>query len=190
MIPVDPKPFQKINKTVLWTVLFVLICLCGYSYFFNIESASRDSVVNLTKETASLRAEESESSQIKNQLSSTDAQRLVLVSYFVDAGNPVPFEETIEGYGTQTNTKVLFQGLSVNKNPNRLDVSFGIDGNFVNIYRFLALLESAPYELSINNLDLQTADPSNIDPTSKTPRAPSSWHANVSLSIYSVGGIQ
>ena len=190
MIPVDPKPFQKINKTILWTILFMLIFLCAYSYFFNMETKERQDVVNLTNETATLKAEESESSQIKNQLSATDAQRSILVSYFVDAGNPVPFEETIEGYGKETNTKILFEGLDVAKTPDRLDTSFTVDGSFTDVYRFFALLESAPYELSINNLDLQSADPSNFDPTSKASKLPAAWHANVSLSIYSVNGVQ
>ena len=189
MIPVDPKPFQKINKTLLGAILFAIIFLGGYGYFFCLVKDTRANVAILTKETEVLAAEESESAQIKKELSDTESRRSVLVSYFVDVNNPVPFEETIEGYGKKTNTNVLFEGLEVKKAPSRLDTSFTVDGSFSDLYRFFALLESAPYELSINNIDLQTSVPSGFVPTGKGPHSANDWQARISLSVYSVTGV-
>ena len=176
MIPVDPKPFQKINKTIVASVIFAGVVFAGVGYFFSLEKAQRQDVASLTKEIAVLTVEESQANKIKKQLSETDAKRSVLVSYFVDVNNPVPFEEAIENYGLQTNTKVNFEGLEVKKSPKSLNSAISVSGNFTNIYRFLALLESAPYELSVTNLDLQSADAG-------------LWKARISLSVYSVNGI-
>ena len=145
MIPVETKPFKKINSTLFKAVVCTLVFLFGYGYFLYTVNTTRQNVLSLTKETAVLEAEESEAGQIKKELTATEAKRSVLVSYFVDVNNPIPFEETIESYGKKTNTTVSFQGLEVKKTPSRLDTSFTVGGSFVDLYKFFALLESAPY---------------------------------------------
>ena len=125
-----------------------------------------------------------------NQVKDTDARRAALVSYFVDAHNPVPFEETIERYGTQTNTPVSFNGLEVKSNPNRLDVSFNVRGNFADLYKFFALLESSPYEFSVNNVNMQLAVPIGFLPTGAGAHSKNDWQAMVSMSVYSISGVQ
>ena len=190
MIPVDPKPFQKIHSTLMRAILFAILCLAAYGYFFYIVNATRQHVAMLTKETAIMEAEQSQSSQIKSQLNQTDQRRSTLVSYFIDAKNPVPFEETIEGYGTKTNTTVLFNGLEIKKDPARLDTSFTVEGSFTDMYHFLALLETAPYDFSINTLDIQTSVPTGFEPAGKGPHTKSDWQARVLMSVYSISNTQ
>ena len=130
MIPVETKPFQKINGTLVRATTIMLLSFVVYWGFYYYETTIRNNVVSLVAETSSLEQDQSEASQIKKQLSDIDARRSVLASYFVDQKNPVPFEEAIEGYGKTTNTKVLFDGLEVKTNPNRLDVAFNVSGTF------------------------------------------------------------
>ncbi len=190
MIPVDPKPFQKIHATLAWAIFFAVLFLCGYGYFFYLTQNTRAHVAELTAETSILEAEESQASQIKQELETTDTRRSELASYFVDVTNPVPFEETIESYGTKTNTKVNFESLEVKKNPNHLDVAFAVNGSFSDLYHFLALLESAPYEFSVTHLELQLSAPFDSVSGSKTPKYVNDWQARVALSVFSVSGVQ
>ena len=190
MIPVDPKPFKKIRTTLLWAIVLMLVCLGVYGYFFYTLNTTRNDVAMLTKQTVLLQQEASESSEIKNQVADTDARRSALVSYFVDAHNPVPFEETIERYGTETNTPVAFNGLEIKSDPNRLDVSFNVHGDFASMYKFFALLESAPYEFSINNVNMQLAVPIGFEPAGTGAHSKNDWQAMVSMSVYSISGVQ
>ncbi|MEI6316489.1 MAG: hypothetical protein WCO65_02045 [bacterium] len=190
MIPVDPKPFQKIHTTLVRAVLFAVLCLIGYGYFFFVVHQTRQNVALLTRETAVLENEQSQSSQIKSQLNQTDERRSTLVSYFIDVKNPVPFEETIEGYGIKTNTTVLFNGLEVKKDPARLDTSFTVEGSFADMYHFFALLESAPYDFSISNLNIQTSVPVGFQPAGKGIHTKNDWQARVLMSVYSISNTQ
>ena len=190
MIPVDPKPFKKIHTTLIWAVFVAVMCLLAYACAFYMVNDARANVQSLTSQTATLEREQSEASQIKQQLTDTDAKRLTLVSYFVDVHNPIPFEETIEGYGKNTNTQVLFEGLEVQQSPNRLDASFTVNGSFADIYKFLALLETAPYESSINSLSVQLSSPFNMPGSTNAVTGKPEWQARVTMSVYSVSGVQ
>lgn len=190
MTPSETKPFKKILITLFGASTLTLFIFCVYGYFFYLLSQTRQSVVSLTNDITVLESDEAESNQIKKQLSDTDASHLILTSYFVDVNNPVPFEEAIEGYGKKTNVKVAFQGLDVKNSPNRLDVSFSTEGTFADTYRFLALLESAPYELSVNNINLQSVGPANPNSSTKVSTTKNLWNSQISLSVYSVSGIK
>jgi len=190
MIPVDSKPFQKIHATLWRAIFFAVVLLAAYGYFFYTVYATRQHVALLTKETSVLQAEESESSQIKKQVADTDERRTALVSYFIDAKDPVPFEETIEGYGTKTNTTVLFDGLEIKNDPDRLDASFNVEGSFSDIYRFLQLLETAPYDFSVSNMNLQVSVPSGFTPVGTGPHSKTDWQARILLSVYSISDTQ
>ena len=190
MKPVETKPFKKIPVTLSLMVLITVVAFCSYGYFFIILSQTRQSVGELTNNISVLESEQSETDQIQKQLSDVDARHTVLASYFVDVNDPVPFEEAIEGYGKQTNVQVSFQGLQVNTAPNSLVTSFSTQGTFANTYRFLALVESAPYELSIDTIGLQSAGPVAPNPAVKASTAANVWNTNISLSIYSVTGIK
>ncbi len=188
MIPVDSKPFKKIKTTFWLNFLLMIIFLSAYGYFFYVVKSTRENVATLTKETTILEKEELDAGQIKKDLASSVASREEIVSYFVEAGNPVPFENKIEGFGKSTNVKVSFDGLDVRKNPNRLDVSFSANGSFADVYRFLAMIESAPYEISINNVSLQQTYPQGLSLDGKKT-LPNDWSLRISLSVYSISGV-
>ena len=186
MKPVETKPFKKIKISLSLAILIAIVSVYGYFYFFFALNQTRQNVMSLTSEILVLQTEEAETTQIKKQLSDIGTSHSILSSYFVDANNPVPFEELIEGYGKQTNVNVTFQGLQVGGVPSVLGATLATTGTFADTYRFLALLESAPYELSINNIDLQSAGLVNQTPLAKVPKMVSGWTTNIAISVYSV----
>jgi Tfp pilus assembly protein PilN len=190
MMPVETKPFKKISIQLTVVSITTAVLLAGYIYFFNILDETRQNVASLTNEISLLESDEAESNQIKNQLSDTDESHKVLTSYFVDVNNPVPFEEMLEEYGRKTNVKVVFQSLDIAKNPNRLNVSFVADGSFSDTYKFLSLVESAPFELSINSIGLQSLGPIFSNPIEKNKKTNIPWNTQITLSVYSVSGIK
>ena len=190
MKPAETKPFKTILATLSGTILLTVLVFGIYGYFFFLLNQTRQSVVSLTNEISSMESDEAESNQIQKQLSDTDAQHTILISYFVDVNNPIPFEEAIEGYGKETNTKVVFQQLQVGTGPNKLNTSFAVEGTFANTYKFLTLLESAPYELSVNNLSFQSIGPVNLSTSTKISPVANMWNTQISLSVYSVSGIK
>lgn len=188
MIPVDPKPFHTINKSLALTIIFAIIFASAFAFFAYWIYTMRQNIISLTSQNSVLRQEESEASTLKSELVNTDAKSTTLTSYFVDAKDPIPFEETIESYGKKTNTIVTFDGLDVKQNPASLNASFHVEGSFADLYRFFALFESAPYDFSIQNMDIQTSVPAGF--VSSGSNQKSDWQARVVMSVYSVKNSQ
>ena len=126
---------------------------------------------------------------MRQSLADTQEKQKTLTSYFIDASNIVPFLETVEGYGKTTNVATNFDTVDTKKSPDRLDVELTADGSFVNLYRFVALLESAPYEFTITKADIHLAVPLGFQAVGNGPHS-GGWEAKIALSVTSITGVQ
>lgn len=183
------KPFRT-TKLVFWLSLAGAIVALGlYVYLFYTVQKIGQHTAALTAETRTLEAEESEVGKLKKDLAANQARQPILVSYFIDASDPVPFLETIEGYGRATNVTVKFDTVDIKRAPNQLAVTLTSDGNFADLYRFMALVESAPYEFAITNADIRSVIPAGLTPAQKSGHV-NAWQARISISVFSVTGVQ
>ena len=193
------KPFQT-TRFIFGASLVAMLAGWGlYAYLFHDVSVIGRETVTLTNENAKLQSEQSKEVELKNDLAANQARQPVLNSYFVDATDPVPLFETIEGYGRDTGVTVTIDSVDIKKSPNRLVVSVTGDGAFSDIYRFIALLEAAPYEFSFSSASVRSAATQTKQPVTPTvpgkataqPAAPTAtpWEVKMTLSIVSVTGI-
>jgi hypothetical protein len=147
---------------------------------------SLDRVTSLQKEVSGLETQETEVLKLKKSFAAISVQEKTLSSFFVEMNNPVPFFETIESYGATVGAVVSFENVLNKKDPNELDASLKVKGSFSSVYRFLELLEVAPYEFSIKNIILRQGDVDTaVSSGKKTPQV-IPWEARVELSVVSV----
>jgi len=182
------KPFRVTNLAFWLGLLGMLLAIGAYLYLFNTVKKVGEHISVLQEETNTLQAQESEVGELKKNLANTQASQQKLTSYFIDANNIIPFLETIEGYGRATNVTVKFNSVDIKHSPNSLAVSITSNGTFANIYRFLALLEAAPYEFSIRDSSLQLTSSLAPDPSLKIQPA-TNWELGMDLSILSISGV-
>lgn len=161
------------------------VAVLAYVYlFYSLKSASRH-VADLTAETTALELQESEIGQLRKNLTATEERREKLASYFITSGDVVPFLETVEGYGRSLSVTTKFEKVEVRKDPDQLYVSLVAQGSFVDIYRFLALIEAAPYEIVVSNARVSSMVPPGLDPVGTGPHS-QGWEARVMLSVISI----
>ena len=191
------RPFTTTSFIFGLALATALVGWALYAYLFHEVSAIAHQTVALTSENAQLSDEQSMEVELKNDLAANQARQPVLNSYFVDATDPVPLFETIESYGQETNVTATIDSVDIKKSPNRLVVSVTGDGNFADVYRFVALLEAAPYEFSVSSASVRSiaAAPTNAPAPAAGKAAKAAaptetqWETKLTLSILSVTGI-
>jgi Tfp pilus assembly protein PilO len=182
------KPFKVTNIVFLLSIVFLLVSISAYVYSFNVVKSKGESTASLQKETTAFEAQEAEVGQLRTNLVTTEADRNKITSYFIDADNIVTFLETVEGYAKTVGLKVSFENVSFAKSPDRLDVSLKVDGSFTNLYRFTSLVESAPYEITFNNMNI-TKSQLDVVPVKKGDPIIPPWNERISLSVLSITGV-
>ena len=181
----NPAPFSK-TRIFLFLAIVVFVVAGGlYGYIYVTIQNVGDKTASLAAEANQLSAQEATVSVLKSSLAATQEKQTTLHSYFVDSGDIVPFLETLEGYGASTGAKVVFGSVDVKSGPASLDVTLTATGSFTALYRFIALLEAAPYEIGINTSTINSV-PSTLVVTGKGPPPPNDWQGNISLSVFSI----
>jgi hypothetical protein len=77
-----------------------------------------------------------------------------------------------------------FSTVQLEKNPNILHVTVLTTGSFANTYRFISMLEAAPYEMSIRHAEIEQAVPDSLQPVGQ-PRS-TDWNATIEVSVTSI----
>ncbi|MBP7804652.1 MAG: hypothetical protein KA052_00310 [Candidatus Pacebacteria bacterium] len=176
------------RKTALifWLSIAVfLIALAAYAGMFYLIQKTGEENATLRAETDQLTARESQVGELKRTLSSIQAKEPMLGSYFINANDIVPFLEMIEEYGRQTRVSVKFTNVDLKQGPPTLFVSVTSSGTFTDIYRFLSLVEAAPYQIKITQTTMQVGTQTTVvDP--KAPVQSKPWDLSLSLTVTSV----
>ena len=180
----------RVTNTIFVAIVIAALCVIGaYGYLFNTIKTIGEQNAALEVETNTLEAQASQVGELKKDLALIQARRPVLVSYFIDASDIVPFLETIEGYGKQTNVKTKFNTFVFKKTPDMLAVSMVADGSFTDLYHFMALLEAAPYEIGMTSVNVQAQKPKGLDASKGQVAGPAVWEAQISLAVTSITGV-
>ena len=179
----------KYSTVIFWATFGVFVLMCFvYGYLFHTIRQTGLAGAALEAETSTLEDQASEAGEIKKNLSLIQARQPVLASYFIDASDIVPFLETIEGYGRQTNVTTKFNTFTFKRAPDMLAVSMVADGSFTDLYHFMALLEAAPYEITMTSADVQAQLPKGLKPDEQSA-AVTGWEAQINLSITSITNV-
>lgn len=153
---------------ISFIVLDILIAVT-YGYFVY-------DLVQKAREVSDLYAENSRESseQIKlrtlEKMTQASAQDSAIIdSYFVRLKDVVPFMEKLEEMGKSVNVSV--DVTSIKNTSLSLNLAFSATGSFNDIYRLIALLESAPYKIVVKNVNMQSVE--------------NSWSATMEISLLS-----
>ncbi len=182
------KPFRT-TTLIFWLTLILALAAVGiYAYVFHAVGTAGTNAAALQEETTALESQEAEVGVLKKNLAATKEREGKLTSYFVDANNPVPFFETLETYGTSTHVSVKFDSVNLKRAPDSLEVVLLANGEFPDLYRFIALLEAAPYEFTISKANVSVAVPAGLEATGKGTHS-AGWNARITLSVTSLSGL-
>lgn len=177
-------PFEK-TRISFWVFLLVALgAVAGYFYLLNQLRDINTANVAILKESNAIIAEESQLGEVRKNLAQLDARRAKIASFFIDSKNIVPFLETIEGYGKSVSVTTKFSSVQMEKNPNVLHVTVFAQGSFTNVYRFISMLEAAPYELRVRQAEVKQDLPDSLQPVGQ-PRG-TDWNATIDLTVSSI----
>ena len=83
-------------------------------------------------------------------------QEIVLLeSHFAQSSDIVPFFNTIERLASLSQIKTEVFSVDVSKDNKEILIGLKTSGTFEEIYKFLMLLENAPYELEFVSMDIK-----------------------------------
>ncbi len=183
---------QKTFKTttfIFWIALAAIVVMMAvYAYFFHTVRSIGEHNAALSAEATTLEDQASQAGDLKKSLSLIQARQPVLASYFIDAADIVPFLETIEGYGRQTNITTKFSTFVFKRAPDMLAVTMTADGSFTDLYHFMALLEAAPYEISMTDVSVEAQSPKGLQAEGSATGA-AGWEAQISLAVTSITNV-
>lgn len=88
---------------------------------------------------------------------SIQEEKISLESHFVQTSDVVPFLNTLESLADNVGAKTEVKSINVAKDNTGLIVDLKNTGTFSQIYKFITLLENAPYELEFISVELANA---------------------------------
>lgn len=202
-MPKSDKISNTQNLVIILTIL-VLLLAGGYYYFFSSLRAAGESISNLQNNTDSLLAEQANLSALRAVFSQTTSDRDKINSYFVQSDGAIDFVTTIENLAAFVNLSHETNSIDTQSmNPpdashEILHMNFRTTGSWQNTYYFISLLETLPYNITINQINLHatgdttnqivaenvdlSASSSSSTPKTVTKRA-SVWEATYDFSV-------
>lgn len=84
-------------------------------------------------------------------------ERSEIDKHFVGSGDVVAFLDLIESLGSQAKAKAEVTLIDIPKDATGLLIEVKSEGSFASLYKFLSLLENAPYELEIISMEMNSS---------------------------------
>lgn len=153
---------SKTKKIIIVLIIMNLVIFSSYFYLF--------ANIKRINETVSARSIQSESEikkderlrSIKNLMDDTKKEREQIANLFVQPANPVDFIEMVESLGKIANVRLEVQSVGIDALKNKIDsstesfrLSLKTEGLWANTFHLLSLLESMPFKVSFDNVNLE-----------------------------------
>lgn len=149
--------FQKFSILFLSMIIFIFSCFVFF-YFYN--------KINLYDNESELVEEKWQMEMIRRDkirmldrsIKTIESERAQLETHFAKSSDVVPFLDTIEGLALEAGAQAEVTAVSIPGDNSGLVVEIKSSGTFSNLYKFLKLLESSPYELEFVAVNMQRKD--------------------------------
>jgi hypothetical protein len=179
------KPLAQTKRLLLIAILLTLGMGALYSImYFHIHTLAGNRAEALAKIRA-LEDEQASGGKFRQEQQQFIDTMNTIDPYFLSADNIVPLLETIESYARSSGVALEFDSAALSSDGAHIDIDMTAGGSFSSVYRFLTLVEAAPFELGIKSATLSTTSVTDTS-NAKKPITRSGWSAHVSLSVYSV----
>lgn len=175
------------------TPLFFIALICGVVavgiclYFLFVIQKKSISVATLSDELTQLEETRDERLTLKKTLHTTEGERDILSSYFIDSTNVVHFIETIESFAGPTATRLEITNVDVAKEKKTLSLSILATGQFSNVYHLIRMLETMPVEISFSRISLSRAGAGVEAPAGTAKNSLPLWNAAIDIELISFG---
>lgn len=136
---------------------FIILALSGSVFaFLFLKIKSNEKVSEKMRQEWLVEASRREDlKSLEKSISSIDEERALLDSHFSTSSNVVPFLDMIEKLAKDVGAKAEPTLLNLSKDNAALIVQAKAEGSFTSVYKFLTLLENAPYEIEFISMDVQ-----------------------------------
>ncbi len=180
---------RSTRRYFVFSVLLMLLALGMYGYlFYIVQSAEKEAAILENENTALAKREES-IGDIRKSLAAVTDSRAALNSYIIESADIVPFLETIEKYGRDVGVATAIDNVALSEDKKTLTVNLSGEGDYEDVYRFIALLEAMPYEITIPTAEIQSQNASkSTAPASGSTQAviQKNWGVKMALVVHSI----
>ena len=118
---------------------------------------------------------------LSHSLKILEAERKSLDQHFVKGSNVVPLLNMIDALGPKTGATVKVSVVDLLKDQGKLTVEVRTGGRFEQIYKFLRLLETSPYELELTSVNIAQASVADEDGNP----IPAGWQGTFRIKVLS-----
>ncbi len=153
--------FKKYHKKPFFFSLALLALAC-FAFFFVYRKIQSNNDASAQAQ-ATWQAEADKRGELKSldrSLKDVAAERATLDTHFIQGSDVVPFLDLVEKLGPEVGADAQVSTVEVSKDNSGLDVSIKATGTFVAVYKFLNMLENAPYEISFSIVDFENSSAS------------------------------
>ncbi len=176
---------QNKSEKISLSISIIIFLLLGILFFFLYQKIENN--IGISKQTQiSLQTEMEKRQEIKNfndSFKSIAMDKTLFETHFVQSSNIVPFLNTIGQMASSVGTKLEVSSIEVAKDNTGLIMEMNNTGSFLQVYRFITLLENSPYELEFSSLDISTIPPSQTDKNKSTKGKV--WQATLKMKLIS-----
>ena len=162
-------------------IVFFLISVVVFFFIYKEIKKNTDEIRKVEADLATEISKRDEIKTLNSYILSIQNEKAELETHFVQSSDVVPFLNTLERLGQGVGTKVEVNTISIAKDGTGLLVSLKDTGNFEQIYKFITLLENAPYELEFVSVDIGNS----VQPDGATSKNTRAWEAEINLKLIS-----
>ena len=133
------------------SILSIVILIIGTSYLYHRVNLVKAEIQEIKSGIASIEAENDAIRNFQMIRSSHAADIKRIRAFFIEKDQPLDFIETIESLGRSTHTKLTLDALPTTNKTTSLTFRIVAEGNEKDVFRFLSLVELAPYQITIHS---------------------------------------
>ena len=170
-------------------LLLFAVSLFGLAYSYKLLVDGRLDLLNAISVARFEQEKKGKSDQIRLLLRGNEDSLAALDDYFVRSANIVPFLEKMELLDISLPVSPKLSSVSLSAARDSLSASISANGSFVEAYRFLLAIESLPYKVVVDDVQLsfgQLARAGSFVGNIKDSKEGGSWTVSASLLVKSV----
>ncbi len=184
-------------RTRLLFFILLVVAIVGISGWYVlyekiIAQATTTSHTKATEE--AIQTSQQQDQALASFLTISSSTAMTLLSSVVPANGSVSFISMIEGLAKQAHAGVRIQNVSIasvtkvapsasTSNFDALVLNLSVQGSWNDVYTFLAMLETLPYKVRLNNISLNQAVYSTPSANGHSTSAQSFWSGTLTLSV-------
>ena len=157
------------SEKIYLALSVVFLIILGFSFFI-LNKKTRNNLEIAKQSESNLGQEISKRNEIKNlnnYFNSIKNEKALFETHFVQSSDVVSFLNTLESLAKNAGTTGEVIDINLSDDKKSLLVEMKDTGTFPNIYKFITLLENAPYEIEFSSINIQNISEESNKTTAK-----------------------